>query len=223
MSSDYDDHPLPYGWIKQYHEGHPFYVDTKATPPRSIWTHPFEDEQYLHEHPDAREKARPKSSQGFRNNSSSLNPPVTDDRNRRHSFNGQSQSKDSKHKRGFFGKMKDKAIGTKEEREAEKLRSAQLHEQRRQQRLELQRAQQEAYAQQQAFYASQARYAPPPQQYGYGGGYGNGMGGFGGNQRMGGGGMGGGGMALPLLGGLAGGLLLGDVLDGGFDNGGGFF
>jgi predicted lipid-binding transport protein (Tim44 family) len=30
----------------------------------------------------------------------------------------------------------------------------------------------------------------------------------------------GGGMALPLLGGLAGGLLLGDILDGGFGGGG---
>jgi len=44
--------PLPYGWIKQEHEsGHPFYVDTRANPPRSIWTHPCEDEQYLKANP----------------------------------------------------------------------------------------------------------------------------------------------------------------------------
>ena len=29
-------------------------VDTNVNPPRSIWVHPYEDAQYLHEHPDVR-------------------------------------------------------------------------------------------------------------------------------------------------------------------------
>lgn len=41
--------PLPPGWIRQFdeQEGHQFFVDTTANPPRSIWTHPYDDEQYL--------------------------------------------------------------------------------------------------------------------------------------------------------------------------------
>ncbi|KAJ4002475.1 hypothetical protein F5050DRAFT_26719 [Lentinula boryana] len=213
-SNNIQDIPLPYGWKKQYHEsGHPYYVDTKSNPPRSIWTHPYEDEQYLREHPDAREKVRPLSSQGLGSQKQSLNEKET----RRHSYNGQSSKAPIGHKRGFFGKLKDKAIGTKEEREAEKARMAQLQEQRRQQRL----------AQQQAYY-SQAQYAPPPQQYGnrYGGnGYGTGMGGIGGMSGM--GGMGGrrtGGMGGFDNGGFNGGGFDGGGFDGGgFDNMGGGF
>ncbi|KIK70829.1 hypothetical protein GYMLUDRAFT_66044 [Collybiopsis luxurians FD-317 M1] len=215
-SSNAHDLPLPHGWIKQYHEsGHPYYVDTNKNPPVSTWTHPYEDEQYLREHPEARKKVppRPASSQGL-GDGPSTSRPSGGDQNRRHSFNGQS-SKEPAKKRGFFGKLKDKAIGTKEEREAEKARVAQLREQRRQQLL----------AQQQAYYAQQAQYGPPPQQYGapygqYGGGYGPGPGypgQYGPAPRS--GGLGGGGLALPLIGGLAGGLLLGEAL-GGADFGG---
>ncbi|KAF5385519.1 hypothetical protein D9757_005410 [Collybiopsis confluens] len=216
-SSNIHDLPLPGGWIKQYHEsGHPYYVDTKANPPRSIWTHPYQDEQYLQEHPESREKLpRPLSSQGPPEGQSSSKQPDVHDQHRRHSYNGQS-SKGFGQKRGFFGKLKDKAIGTKEEREAEKARAAQLREQRRQQFL----AQQQA---QQAYYAQQAQYGPPPQQYGapyspYGGGFGQGQG-YASRRGNGMGGMGG--MALPLVGGLAGGLLLGEALGGDFGGDGG--
>ncbi|GAW06010.1 hypothetical protein LENED_007902 [Lentinula edodes] len=222
-SNNINDLPLPYGWVEQRSpDGHRFYVDTKANPPRSIWTHPYEDEQYLHEHPDVREKMRTSTSnQELRSSRSDIKQSNYDDRDaRRHSYNGQSSSsKIPGHNRGFFGKLKDKAIGTKEERQAEKARAAQLQEQRRQQRL----------AQQQAYY-NQAQYAPPPQQYsnrygGYGDTYGSGgLGGLGGMSGRRTGGMGMGGMALPLIGGMAGGLLLGEALGdfggGGFDNGG---
>ncbi|KAF2835847.1 hypothetical protein M501DRAFT_918788, partial [Patellaria atrata CBS 101060] len=41
--------PLPSGWIRQYDpkEQHQFFVDTNADPPRSIWHHPYDDDQYL--------------------------------------------------------------------------------------------------------------------------------------------------------------------------------
>ncbi|KAJ4499473.1 hypothetical protein C8R41DRAFT_893389 [Lentinula lateritia] len=223
-SNNINNLPLPYGWVEQRSpDGHRFYVDTKANPPRSIWTHPYEDEQYLHEHPDVREKMRTSiSNQELRSSRSDHKQSNYDDRDtRRHSYNGQSSSSSRSpgHNRGFFGKLKDKAIGTTEERQAEKARAAQIQEQRRQQRL----------AQQQAYY-NQAQYAPPPQQYGnryggYGGTYGSGgLGGLGGMSGRRTGGMGMGGMALPLIGGMAGGLLLGEALGdfggGGFDNGG---
>jgi hypothetical protein len=147
-------YPLPFGWIKEFDQtsGLPFYVrsppslsagipdtdlhsprkvDTKADPPRSIWTHPYEDEGYLKAHPDVREKI---GAGGFGGSESNLRPPSFEESQRRHSFGGASSSskpqatstpaaKLSKRKdRGFLGKLKDKTIGTKEEREAEKKR-----------------------------------------------------------------------------------------------------
>ncbi|KAK0506287.1 hypothetical protein EDD18DRAFT_1122772 [Armillaria luteobubalina] len=107
MSRD-KDQTLPYGWIKQVHEsGHPYYVDTRANPPRSIWVHPYEDELFLKEHSDIREKTHP--------------APDYSPENSGHSLSGSSAPQ---HKRGFFGKLKDKAIGSKEERQAGKDRIA---------------------------------------------------------------------------------------------------
>ncbi|KAJ3928311.1 MAG: hypothetical protein NXY57DRAFT_1021743 [Lentinula lateritia] len=130
-SNNINNLPLPYGWVEQRSpDGHRFYVDTKANPPRSIWTHPYEDEQYLHEHPDVREKMRTSiSNQELRSSRSDHKQSNYDDRDtRRHSYNGQSSSSSRSpgHNRGFFGKLKDKAIGTKEERQAEKARAAQV-------------------------------------------------------------------------------------------------
>lgn len=41
--------PLPNGWVRSYdpESEHQFFVDTTADPPRSIWHHPFDDEQYV--------------------------------------------------------------------------------------------------------------------------------------------------------------------------------
>lgn len=41
--------PLPDGWIRQFDakENHQFFVDTRAKPPRAIWHHPFDDDEYL--------------------------------------------------------------------------------------------------------------------------------------------------------------------------------
>lgn len=40
---------LPAGWIRQYDDTshHQFFVDTTKEPPRSIWHHPYDDEEYL--------------------------------------------------------------------------------------------------------------------------------------------------------------------------------
>jgi len=45
-----DEHrPLPAGWVRQYDakSEHQFFVDTNKTPPRSIWHHPYDDDEYL--------------------------------------------------------------------------------------------------------------------------------------------------------------------------------
>jgi len=252
---------LPDGWIQEFdpNNNHPFWVDTKADPPRSTWVHPYEDEQFLREHPDIRDKIAALRAKGA--GIDDRPPPYSP---RRHSFSGVSSNHLSagpsganaadrnatshpptptpgsaaKH-RGFFGKMKDKAIGTKEEREAARKEEQRMMEQMAQRR----RQQRAAY---QPTYGAPVG-SPGPGRYtsryggsgfgssglGYGGrGYGGlGYGGLGGGSYGGygrssygglggGGGFGGGGIGLPLLGGLAGGLLLGDVLDGGFGGGG---
>jgi len=128
-------------------------------------------------------------------------------------------SKKGKGKRGFFGKLKDKAIGTKEEREAYKREQARLDLERQRQYTEMLNAQRARYAQEQALYNERYRAGPSCQRYGprygppagdpyvYGPDYGAGYGyGYGPRRRN------NGGSALPLLGALAGGLLLGDLL-----------
>lgn len=52
--------PLPKGWIRQWdpQSHHNFFVDTLAQPPRSIWIHPYDDEQFQREHPDQVRKER---------------------------------------------------------------------------------------------------------------------------------------------------------------------
>ncbi|KAH7912584.1 hypothetical protein BJ138DRAFT_769532 [Hygrophoropsis aurantiaca] len=228
--------PLPSGWRQEYDldQDHPYWVDTTANPPRAIWVHPYEDEQFLSEHPEIRKKIEKLGS-------ASLDEPPPYERARRHSFSGGEPSTsarknslapslhnpgtpltDDSHeqrKRGMFGKLKDKAIGTKEEREAHKKQKQEARvreeEEYQRKRMENLRARQE-YLQRGSHgypgYGSAPMYGPPVgSPYGYGGYSQSGYGGRG---------VGMGGMGMGLLGGLAGGLLLGDVLDGGFGGGG---
>ena len=48
-SMEDESRPLPHGWIRLYDSksSHQFYVDETSSPPRSIWQHPYDDEQYL--------------------------------------------------------------------------------------------------------------------------------------------------------------------------------
>ncbi|KAL7285212.1 hypothetical protein ACG7TL_000305 [Trametes sanguinea] len=253
----YESEPLPAGWVKEYDPNtkHPFWVDTKAKPPRSTWVHPYEDEQFLREHPDVRDRLA--RERGNDPTPSEAPPPYSP---RRHSFSGtasgshlsvptdnrpaRSQPGTPVAERGFFGKLKDKAIGTKEEREAKRREEQrqeqeymrQLAEQRR--RMQEQRQQQRtsspfggysSYSQRPVY--SQPIYAAPA---GNPWSMGGGLGGLTGSRYSGYGGYGrrsgfGGGIGMPLLAGAAGGLLLGDLLDGpgfgggfggGWDNGG---
>ncbi|KAG0696031.1 hypothetical protein DFH29DRAFT_952879 [Suillus ampliporus] len=242
--------PLPAGWIQEYdpQQKHPFWVDTRAKPPRAIWVHPYEDEEFLSENPDIRakveklqgaplvdpppyEKRRHSFSGGepdvpFRNDTKSSSSAVTPPIDERH----------EEHKRGMFGKLKDKAIGTKEEREAHKKQKA---EERAREEEALREARKRNLEERAAYMRQHGAYPPYGGYPGYSNaGYSNagysgaGYGQYGppvgdpyaynDRRRMGrgGGGFGGGGMALPLLGGLAGGLLLGDLLDGGMGGGG---
>lgn len=118
-------------------------------------------------------------------------------------------SSQTEHKRGVFGRLKDKAIGTKEEREEQRRikaeQAARAEEQARRARMR-QLEEREAYMR---AYGGYAPYHPSYPGYGPGARPATATG------------LGGDNTAALLLGGLAGGLLLGDVLGGGF--GGGFF
>ncbi|KLO17071.1 hypothetical protein SCHPADRAFT_188013 [Schizopora paradoxa] len=148
---DDDTRPLPYGWVKQWNSDYAqhFYVrfaevgvakrymrtdcnhqvDTKADPPRSIWVHPLDDEQYLKGHPEAREKSPspyrppagpppPGASSSAASTSSSRGDELRNRMERDKDKGGE--------KRGFLGKIKDSVIGTKEERELAKLREREV-------------------------------------------------------------------------------------------------
>lgn len=116
-------------------------VDTKVTPARAIWVHPYEDAQFLNEHPDIRDRL---AKYGGGKPTTNESPPPYD-APRRHSFSGHpvpgpsgdairpsasqpgtpsDDTRDGRKHRGFFGKLKDKAIGTKEEREAARRQEA---------------------------------------------------------------------------------------------------
>ncbi|KAL1670434.1 hypothetical protein GGF50DRAFT_109409 [Schizophyllum commune] len=218
----YDEHDLPEGWTRQMHEGTPFYVDTRANPPRSIWVHPYEDEQFLRENPGVRPggarrpsvspQPSPGGDRGLFGSSHNYQPPM---------------GQPSKHgKAALVEKLIKKVMHSKSG-----------HHQ-----------QQQYYPSSQGMSSHYAR----PQHGGMGGspfggggpGMGMGMGhgpGHHGHQGFGGGGMGGGGpmfvqqgrphrrmgggmggMGMPLMGGMAGGLLLGEMLDGPDHYGGGF-
>ncbi|THH28317.1 hypothetical protein EUX98_g5882 [Antrodiella citrinella] len=155
---------LPDGWIQQYDPTteHPFWVDTKATPPRAIWIHPYQDEQFLDEHPELRSKE------------SGLGPPVYSPP-RRHSFSGSTdhvrddprdvvsrpdmaRTTSSKQK-NVFAQLRDRVVGTREERDQETLAKRRLEEQRRQ--YEEERRQQEELRYQQGQDLRQSRGAQP--------------------------------------------------------------
>lgn len=48
-SMEDEGRPLPHGWVRSYdpQNNHQFFVDTTADPPRSVWHHPYDDEQYM--------------------------------------------------------------------------------------------------------------------------------------------------------------------------------
>ncbi|KAF2746977.1 hypothetical protein M011DRAFT_72738 [Sporormia fimetaria CBS 119925] len=128
-SMEDENRPLPPGWIRQFDptEGHQFFVDTRANPPRSIWVHPYDDEQFLSTlSPDERKR------HSRRHRSATLRDVAhedTDDEDDRHHGRGadlpsrpQAQAATGpKGIHGFGRRMKDKLTGsTHEQREHER-------------------------------------------------------------------------------------------------------
>lgn len=126
-SMEDENRPLPPGWIRQFdpQEQHQFFVDTTKNPPRSIWVHPYDDEEYLSTlSPEERKKhtrmhrsatltdIATEDTDDEDHHPSSSNLPPRDNQN-------QGQRPTGIHKLGR--KMKDKITGsTHEQREQER-------------------------------------------------------------------------------------------------------
>ncbi|KAG2023075.1 hypothetical protein CC2G_000776 [Coprinopsis cinerea AmutBmut pab1-1] len=215
MSSTYNNMALPPGWIEQYdpQSGRNFYVDTRVSPPRVTWYHPFEDPEYLRQNPEARNQAR----------DSTFAQPPGPMLGRRRSFGGTSSTPAvepsmnnarAPHKQGFLEKLKDKALTSLEAREERRNQSPMVcvpvsgGEISNMTEGQMYGPQQRyygpptgGYAAPQAQYTPASGYGPAPIQYqqappASSSGRRRGFGG-----------------ALPLLGGLAGGMLLEDAID----------
>lgn len=63
--------PLPKGWVRTFdpESEHQFFVDTTADPPRSIWHHPYDDDEFLAKLPAAeRERIEQESMTSYLGN-----------------------------------------------------------------------------------------------------------------------------------------------------------
>lgn len=60
-SMEDESRPLPEGWVRSFdpQQEHQFFVDTKVDPPRAIWHHPYDDEDYFNSlSPDERHRIK---------------------------------------------------------------------------------------------------------------------------------------------------------------------
>ncbi|GAA5922172.1 hypothetical protein JCM3775_003516 [Rhodotorula graminis] len=80
------ERPLPEGWRREFDTNtqHFFYVDTRATPPRSIWSHPLDDPDFLDAHPEIAKEFAPPA--GAPPAETSATPSVVDEKKGHHSL-----------------------------------------------------------------------------------------------------------------------------------------
>ncbi|KAG8994696.1 hypothetical protein FRB94_004948 [Tulasnella sp. JGI-2019a] len=145
LSTD-EDLPLPNGWIKQFDQSSSryYYTDTHADPPRSTWDHPSEDEQWQRENG---RRSRPFSPSPVDGKGRQL--PERKERNTlersRPDYSNQAMASSStsgfggdqlgaKPKQGFFGKVVSGAMWVVDERSAAKERKQDAKQNRRQQK-----------------------------------------------------------------------------------------
>lgn len=181
--------PLPAGWIRQYDakEHHQFFVDTTKEPPRSIWTHPYDDETYL----SSLSRAERAKISGMHRVPSEADMRAEDtdeddhDHHHSHATAPLPQRPDAEpkgiHKLGR--KMKDKfTSSTHAEREAERAKRAEEERRVYEMHQKIRRAMATAMETGQPQLLGKDKdgkdvYIEPPAQTGYGGGYGGAYGG----------------------------------------------
>jgi len=183
---------LPAGWLRQYdsQNHHQFFVDTNVQPPRSIWHHPYDDEQYM-SGLDAAERRRVQTLNRIPSQADIEAESSDDDgENGKH----HDHTKNTTHDTGelparepqpatgatkFGRKMKDKMTGTThQEREAQRKQRAEEEQRTYQRHMALRQAMSRAAETGQPQLVGKGRdgkdvYIEPPQGIGAGqGGYG---------------------------------------------------
>ena len=145
-SMEDEGRPLPEGWVRSYdpENDHQFFVDTTADPPRSIWQHPYDDENYLktlapkerdrvgalHRVPTDADIAAESSDDDTHEKASTSKQTASSSAGGARSANGPSDSmapgSSDRDKRKLGRKLKDKLTGsTHEEREVQRQQRAQ--------------------------------------------------------------------------------------------------
>lgn len=137
-----DEHrPLPKGWVRTFdpQSQHQFFVDTRKDPPRSIWHHPYDDDEYLSTlSSDERERIEHESmGRGKQPSKADIMASHSDEDEEAHNHHYGSGNtaaelpprpdggKGKGKAKGFGRKLKDKLTGTTaEQREAERQRRA---------------------------------------------------------------------------------------------------
>lgn len=187
--------PLPHGWVRQYdpQNHHQFFVDTNADPPRSIWHHPYDDEQYMNSL-DPAERHRVQNLQRIPSQADIEAESSQDEDDGEHHHNqarpaarsGELPLRESYPPGGvtkFGRKMKDKMTNTThEQREAQRARRAEEERKAYQRHIELRQAMSRAVQTGEPQFIGKGRdgrdvYIEPPQRMGppggpYGGGFG---------------------------------------------------
>ena len=160
-SMEDENRPLPKGWIRSFDSDshHQFFVDTSKDPPRSIWVHPYDDEQYLSTlTSEDRERIEQESmNRGKHPSKADIMASHTDDEEDDYTSPTSPNGKASygelpprpegkgKGKAGFGRKFKDKVTGTThEQREAERKQRAEEEKRIYDQHLKIRKAMGEA-------------------------------------------------------------------------------
>lgn len=129
--------PLPEGWVRSFDPktNHQFFVDTSKEPPRSIWHHPYDDDEYmgslpekerqriLEEQRNAKAKKSEDADEKDAGSGEHLRPHADGGASASSTSLGSSAAPTGLHK--FGRKLKDKVTGsTHAEREARRAREA---------------------------------------------------------------------------------------------------
>lgn len=135
--------PLPKGWVRTFdpQSHHQFFVDTTADPPRSIWTHPYDDEEYLRSlSSEERERIEQESMhRGYPPSKADIVASHTDDEDddQHHagtasssSFHTPEELPPREGKKSLGRKLKDKVTGTTHEQRVQERRMRAEQEQR---------------------------------------------------------------------------------------------
>ncbi|KAL6715266.1 hypothetical protein ACLMJK_007530 [Lecanora helva] len=184
---------LPSGWVRQYDASnqHQFFVDTNVEPPRSIWHHPYDDDDFM----NALEPAERQRIQNLHRvpNQADVAAESSDDDTDVGNSKGHTQQPGTAElppretqptgATKFGRRLKDKITSsTHEQREAQRQRRAEEERKAYQRHMELRQAMSRAAQTGQPQFVGKGRdgkdvYIEPPQMGpAYGGGYGGGYG-----------------------------------------------